>query len=269
MPTLSQVSIRECANFAKAIPRRHRPFISSVSPNNVTISGPPSQVEDFVGSEALKAHFLPIETPFHAAHLCELGETSEAIGKPLQGSFRVQKLRIPVINPSSGEIVSEGSFEDLLRQAVDTTLCQQVRWDKILLALTDLVLQSEAYFGCTIVSCASNTNTLLSSTLGSIKNINLSISNALSANVDVAPPAVPTGQFGDSKIAITGFSGRFPDAASNDELWELLRSGKDTHRIIPKDRFDWEAHYDPSGATRNTSKVKYGCFVEKPVKRPI
>lgn len=76
---------------------------------------------------------------------------------------------------------------------------------------------------------------------------------------------MPTGRFEDSKIAIVGFSGRFPDAASNDEFWELLRSGKDTHRTIPKDRFDWEAHFDPSGATKNTSKVKYGCFVNEPV----
>ena len=54
-------------------------------------------------------------------------------------------------------------------------------------------------------------------------------------------------------------------SSSNDELWELLRAGTDTHRTVPEDRFDWKAHYDASHATRNTSRVKYGCFVRDPV----
>lgn len=206
-----------------------------------------------------------IETPFHAPHLCGPEDAGEALDKLVNGSLEPYRLRIPILSPASGILAKECSFEELLRQAIHNTLCEQVRWDKILLACVDLISQDETYQGCTILPCASNAATLLSSALSSIKSKNLSISNALNTSVENIQPAMPTGRFEHSKIAIIGFSGRFPDAASNDEFWQLLRSGKDTHRTIPKDRFDWEAHFDRSGATKNTSKVKYGCFVDEPV----
>lgn len=137
----------------------------------------------------------------------------------------------------------------------------------MVLASADLVSEDDAYTGCTILPCASNAGTLLSSALSSNKSKCITISNALNTSNGIAPSGIPTGHFRDSKIAITGFSGRFPDAASNDAFWELLHSGKDTHRTIPEDRFDWKAHFDPTGTTKNTSKVKYGCFIEDPVSR--
>ena len=187
------------------------------------------------------------------------------LDKLVNMSLKQYRLRIPILSPTSGILAKEGHFEELLLQAVRDTLCEQLRWDKILPACVDLILQDKNYQGCTILPCASNAATLLYSALSSIRINNLSISNVLNASVEKIQSAMPTGRFEDSKIAITGFSGRFPDAASNDEFWELLRSGKDTHRNIPKDRFDWEAHFDPSGATKNTSKVKHGCFVDEPV----
>ncbi|GES64614.1 polyketide synthase [Aspergillus terreus] len=71
-------------------------------------------------------------------------------------------------------------------------------------------------------------------------------------------------RFEHSKIAIVGYSGRFPSAASNEAFWELLRAGRDVHREIPRDRFDWETYYDPTGKRRNTSRVKYGCWIDEP-----
>ena len=221
-----------------------------------------------MSSTTPRAHFLPIETPFHAPHLYGSGDAGEVLRNPVNGSLERYRLRIPILSPASGLLVKECSFEDLLHQAIHDTLCEQVRWDKILLACADLISQDETYQGCTILPCSSTAATLLSSALSSINSNNLSISNALNTSVEKIQPAMPTGRFEDSKIAIIGFSGRFPNAASNDEFWELLRSGKDTHRTIPKDRFDWKAHFDPSGATKNTSKVKYGCFVDEPVNEP-
>tara|TARA_R110002003_G_scaffold234_3_gene16908 strand:- start:7443 stop:11216 length:3774 start_codon:yes stop_codon:yes gene_type:complete len=79
------------------------------------------------------------------------------------------------------------------------------------------------------------------------------------ANTSPAP-----GKFQDSKIAIVGFSGRFPDAASNDELWEVLKAARNCYRTIPEDRYDWEAHYDAEGKKKNHTKVKFGCFINDP-----
>ena len=231
----------------------------------MTISGLPSILEDLLSTTTQKAHFLPIETPFHAPHLYESADVVKDLYKPMSGSFESHRLQIPIISPASGDLVQERSFVELLGQAIHDTLCQQIRWDKILPTFVDLIAQGETDQEWTVLPCASNAATLLSSTLSPTQRKYLSISNALSAGVENIPPAMPTGRFQDAKIAITGFSGRFPDAASNDEFWKVLQSGKDTHRTIPEDRFDWKAHFDHSGATKNTSKVKYGCFIEEPV----
>lgn len=73
-----------------------------------------------------------------------------------------------------------------------------------------------------------------------------------------------TGKSSQSNIAIIGYSGRYPDSASNEEFWDLILAGRDVHRTIPEDRFDWETHYDPTGKRKNTSRVKYGCFIKEP-----
>ena len=208
---------------------------------------------------------MPVETPFHAPHLFGSADAAEVLDRPVDNSLEPYRLQIPILSPATGKLAEECSFEELLRQAIHNTLCEQIRWDKILLACGDLISQDETYQAYNVLPCASNAAMLLSSALSSINGTSLSISNALTESVENIQPATPTGRFGDSKVAIIGFSGRFPDAASNDEFWELLRSGKDTHRTIPKDRFDWEGHFDPSGAAKNTSKVKYGCFVNEPV----
>ena len=231
----------------------------------MTISGLPSILEDLLTSAKLKAHFLPIETPFHAPHLYGSRDVVDDLNKAVSETLESHRLQIPIISPASGLLIVERSFKELLGQAIYEALCQQIRWDKILPTCVDLISQDEADRGWTVLPCASNAATLLSSALSSTKNDCISISNALSASVASIQPAMPTGRFKDAKIAITGFSGRFPDAASNDEFWRLLRSGKDTHRTIPEDRFDWKVHFDPSGATKNTSKVKYGCFIREPV----
>ncbi|KAF6227264.1 hypothetical protein HO133_008707 [Letharia lupina] len=78
------------------------------------------------------------------------------------------------------------------------------------------------------------------------------------------PSSSPSGKPEQSKIAIVGFEGRFPDAESIDKFWDILHKGLDVHRKILEDRFDVATHYDPTGRKKNTSKVQYGCFIEKP-----
>ncbi|PVH92617.1 ketoacyl-synt-domain-containing protein [Periconia macrospinosa] len=94
--------------------------------------------------------------------------------------------------------------------------------------------------------------------------LSVAISNALNTKVERGHTGPAPGKFQDSKIAIVGFSGRFPEAASNDELWEVLKAARDCHRTIPEDRYDWEAHYDADGKKKNHSRIKFGCFINDP-----
>ena len=66
------------------------------------------------------------------------------------------------------------------------------------------------------------------------------------------------------KIAVVGMSGRFPNADDIESLWSLLEQGLDVHRRVPPDRFDIDAHYDPTGKKKNSSHTPYGCFINEP-----
>lgn len=69
---------------------------------------------------------------------------------------------------------------------------------------------------------------------------------------------------GDSKIAIIGMSGRFPEAADLEAFWSLLDQGLDVHRRVPEDRYNAELYYDATGKRKNTSKVMHGCWINEP-----
>lgn len=88
-----------------------------------------------------------------------------------------------MISPNPGLLAKECSFEELLRQAMHSTLCGQVRWDKILLTCEDLASQDETYRTYIILPCVFNAVRLLSLSLGFIKSKSLSISNALNNKI--------------------------------------------------------------------------------------
>jgi hypothetical protein len=76
--------------------------------------------------------------------------------------------------------------------------------------------------------------------------------------------AIPRGS-SQSKIAIVGMSCRMPGGATDtNQFWEILDQGLDVHSKIPKDRFDVDSHYDPSGKRLNASHTEYGCFIDEP-----
>ncbi|WP_369406861.1 beta-ketoacyl synthase N-terminal-like domain-containing protein [Millisia brevis] len=50
-------------------------------------------------------------------------------------------------------------------------------------------------------------------------------------------------------MAIVGIGCRFPGAANGDELWEMVRSGRDEITEVPPDRFPIDDFYDPRAGT--------------------
>ncbi|KAL4945516.1 hypothetical protein BDV06DRAFT_230632 [Aspergillus oleicola] len=89
------------------------------------------------------------------------------------------------------------------------------------------------------------------------------VSDILPSTVQGGPTDTTGGRKGE-RIAIVGYSGRFPGAADAELLWELLRDGSDVHREVPPDRFDIDTHYDATGARKNTTQTRYGAFVDNP-----
>lgn len=68
----------------------------------------------------------------------------------------------------------------------------------------------------------------------------------------------------DDPIAIVGMSGRYPGAGSVDEFWEVLRTGADCVTEIPRDRWNWEDHFDARPGTPGRSYSRWGGFLDRP-----
>jgi asperthecin polyketide synthase len=68
-----------------------------------------------------------------------------------------------------------------------------------------------------------------------------------------------------SKLAIVGMSCRLPGGANDLELfWDLIKEGRDVHTRVPADRFDMDAHFDPTGETPNSTQTPFGNFIDAP-----
>ncbi|MEO8972327.1 MAG: type I polyketide synthase, partial [Ktedonobacteraceae bacterium] len=78
-------------------------------------------------------------------------------------------------------------------------------------------------------------------------------------------PTVSGGEptFTSEPIAIIGMACRFPGESNTPEaFWQLLRQGKDALSVIPAERWDVDAFYDPDPAAHGKMYTRYGCFVQ-------
>ena len=64
-------------------------------------------------------------------------------------------------------------------------------------------------------------------------------------------------------IAVIGLSGYFPKSMSVHEFWKALDEDISLIEEIPKNRFDWEKIYDPTGKDPTKSHTKWGGFIPK------
>ncbi len=66
----------------------------------------------------------------------------------------------------------------------------------------------------------------------------------------------------DEPIAIVGLSGRYPMAATVDELWRNLRDGRDCIVEVPASRWDHDRWFDPASGEPGTSYSRWGGFID-------
>lgn len=62
-------------------------------------------------------------------------------------------------------------------------------------------------------------------------------------------------------IAVIGLAGRYPKAATMEELWDNLKQGRDCIEEIPRNRFDYAVHYDPDRKNGGLYG-KWGSFID-------
>lgn len=246
----------------KGIPLSNQAYISAVSVMAITISGPPTTVERFLAEGPLSKNNrvpIPVYGPYHAEHLFSDADLDRLVSGSVARELRTHLPASLVHSAATGKpIVAENSLE-LAKIALGEMLQRPVRWD---LLLEEVVSQMAASkLGCKIYAMGiSNVANSLVSALkaGGQNNVTSIDHSAFVENQEY------NGRTQNDKIAIVGMAGRYPSAANHEALWDLLMKGLDVHRRIPADRFDADAHCDPSGKGKNKSHTPFGCFIDEP-----
>ncbi|ORY07765.1 hypothetical protein BCR34DRAFT_603760 [Clohesyomyces aquaticus] len=245
----------------QGIPHASRPYVSYITPNNVTISGPPSVLEALTKSSPFsesKAAKVSVFAPYHTSHLYSEADVDAIMSTSSQEILNSYVPKIPVFSGVTGQPIVASSLGELLRISLREILMEPIRWDKMLEEIP-VSLKNSNVSQATIFPFAANGSQHLAAALSQAGFAGVKIDDQ-NTDVNASPHARPQ----QSKIAIVGYSGRFPDSASTEAFWKILHEGRDVHREIPKDRFDVDAHFDPTGKKKNTSRIRHGCFIEEP-----
>ncbi len=87
-------------------------------------------------------------------------------------------------------------------------------------------------------------------------------------SVPMLASVLPDGAGGndDEPIAIIGMSGVFPEAADLGEYWDNLRAGRESISLVPADRWDYRAWFDPETDIPTPGKIyaPWGGFIDDP-----
>nr|QDF82052.1 polyketide synthase [Aureobasidium zeae] len=248
------------------IPLTSHAYISAVSMMAITISGPPTTTKRFFQeSEAVCRNNrvkIPVYAPYHAEHLYSEADINAIIGEESAKFLQAYQPRSLVHSGSTGKChIAENSLE-LFKLSLNDMLRAPVSWNVLLEESVSHItanVKAPAKVFCIGVSNISSSLVSAIKASGQSSVTMIDHSSWESAVTDAAH-----GRTQNDKIAIVGMSGRFPSAASTEALWELLENGLDVHRKVPADRFDADAHCDPSGKGKNKSHTPFGCFIDNP-----
>ncbi|KAF2118833.1 putative polyketide synthase [Lophiotrema nucula] len=263
---------KELANIHKQtnIPLPNRIFVSAVSDTSVTVSGPPSQLQNLFRTSGFfrdrKFTQLPVYGGLcHAAHIYAWEDAQKVVTIP-ESFARFKQVR-PLLSTNTGLAFQASGATDLFQQVVFEILTKQIVWDNVIHGISKRVIDSEA---STLQFMIYRTSLPVQQLTAALQTncIDLAVQTT-----DLVPWMMTDTEFQgetprgsmQSKIAIVGMSCRMPGGATDTEkFWTLLEAGLDVHRKIPADRFDVESHHDITGKRMNTSHTAYGCFIDEP-----
>ncbi|EME39782.1 polyketide synthase-like protein [Dothistroma septosporum NZE10] len=246
----------------RGIAQSNQAYISAVSTMALTISGPPTTVERFFQESALSQNHkvqIPVYGPYHAEHLFSEADCDKLLCGSVARELRKRMPASLVHSASTGKpMVAENAYE-LTKLALGEMLQRPVRWDHLLEEVVSQVAASKLGAKIYAMGISNVSNSLVSAfKAGGKDDIVVIDHTAFEENKGYV------GRTQNDKVAIVGMAGRYPSAANHEALWDLLMKGLDVHRKVPADRFDADAHCDPSGKGKNKSHTPFGCFIDEP-----
>jgi hypothetical protein len=169
-----------------------------------------------------------VRGPYHGPQIystAELATVISAKSKEVLAQYRFDPFKvIGIDNLGSTNTI------DLFHRAIQQMLRECLIWENVL----DECVKAVPEFEIRLIPMGSSFH---SNGMGSLLRLQLPRSI-----VQEIPPKGFTDFTGiqdlsnESKIAIVGMAGRFPNAASHEELWSLIEKGFDTHRTVSASR---------------------------------
>ena len=248
----------------KGIPQSNQAYVSAVSVMAITISGPPATVKRFFEeSPALAKNNrvpIPVYAPYHAEHLYSEADYSKIFESGLAEELKKYRPASIVHSAFTGKPIAAENAYELAKTALTEMLQKPVRWDYLLQETVSEMTANKKPTKIYAMGISNVANSLVSALkAGGQTDVAALDYTSWAENVEIN-----NGRTQNDKVAIVGLSGRYPSAANTEALWELLMKGLDVHRRIPADRFDADAHCDPSGKGKNKSHTPFGCFIDEP-----
>lgn len=219
--------------------------------------------ESWNTKEKLKSVPLRIYGAYHAPHAYSERDVQAILQLANTELLSSYHPKIPFLSTETGEQFDVSNTAELFERVLREILTKQLKWNAIVQNIISDVKQASAS-SCSVLALGpSNSANSLVNALRAETKADTTFEEQLGW-IPSAEQNHQSGRLSDSKIAIVGMAGRFPNAADHESFWNLLEEGQDVHKQIPSDRFDAELHTDPSGKRNNTTHTPFGCFIDEP-----
>ncbi len=244
---------------ANVLPESRRPWVASASSQSVTLSAPPLVLEELLSMPNfanLKLRRIPVNVPGHNSKIFTRDDVSMILETTAVPTWSGYSAKIPMISGATGTLSWAANFFSQTEHALSQCLLEPLDFRAMEKELPR-VLQSRGVSNISILPIATSAERSLAAALHlTIADVNIEKLSKLDDNLSHRPSD------GKSKIAIVSMSGRFPEAQSTEAFWELLYSGLDVVKEVPKRRWNVETHVDPTGRARNKGATKWGCWLD-------
>jgi hypothetical protein len=207
---------------------------------------------------------LAINAPYHANHLYDWADIDAIVKETKKTDFAQYPRHRCIASSTNGHWTHASTFEALVRQALEEILLQPLRLDRIVGALVEDAKcgMMKAYTIFPVATLAAQSFVIA---LKKAEIPDITVDPCMNSSSAVRSEETSSnGHLRHSRLAIIGYSGRYPDANSNDEFWQLLHEGRDVASHTPSNRWDVKTHVDPTLKKKNTSGTPWGCWLKDP-----
>lgn len=248
-------------------------FISAADKNSVSISGPPSRIKEaFQRSHALrysKSFALPVYDGLcHAPHIYGQEDISAVLGESAALIPPSRPVRHALLSSRSGKPFTAATAGELFKEISTELITGTIYLDNITANIIDRIRSGLSGPPHELQVDTFRTSIVFKGIMETIQAAFPEIQIRRNDFIDWIYKDFGhrrPSSHANSKLAIVGMSCRMPGGSNDlEEFWQLLEQGCDAHTTVPEDRFDLDAHYDPSGKTENATQTRFGNFIDRP-----